>query len=353
MEYAAVIIPTLNRKKHLKRCVDSLLRNKESKITDLYISVDYPPYPKYKKGYEEVVEYVKTISGFKTVNIYVQEKNLGPGLNRRFLENEISKKHDKYIFTDDDNEFSLNFLSYINWGLEKFKNDDSVYAICSCTDFEMQNQNLNSDYFLITSYNPYGSGHWLHKNRICSSFLNQRFLEDVYNNTIKQDRLFNISPMIYYHVALDTLRLVSSMRGTNDSITYIDIWENVYIIENNLNCIKPTLPKSRNWGLDGSGVHSKENENANYTPNVKLDNLNDWPTNPIRMGRTEELINIENHRKHFKITKKDLIKSRIIFMFNRILGNERHRKLYCFVKPLFQILKGKHGIKKDEEIRYG
>ena len=105
MEYAAVIIPTLNRKKHLKRCIESLQRNSDAKSTDLYISVDFPPAEKYQKGYPEVCEYVKTITGFATVNLYYQDKNLGPGLNRKFLEEKIAEKHDKYIFTDDDNEF--------------------------------------------------------------------------------------------------------------------------------------------------------------------------------------------------------------------------------------------------------
>ncbi len=70
MEYAAVIIPTLNRIDHLKRCVNSLLKNAEAQNTDLYISVDYPPADKYRVGYEEVKKYVKTISGFKNVYIY-------------------------------------------------------------------------------------------------------------------------------------------------------------------------------------------------------------------------------------------------------------------------------------------
>ena len=143
MEYAAVIIPTLNRKKHLARCVNSLRQGTLAGKTDLYISVDFPPAEKYIKGYQEVIEFVKTITGFATVNIYYQKQNLGPGLNRKFLEDKISDKHDKYIFTDDDNEFSKNFLDYINWGLEKYKDDEKIYAVCSCTDFGIEVDDSN------------------------------------------------------------------------------------------------------------------------------------------------------------------------------------------------------------------
>ena len=41
--YAPVCIPTCNRYNKLKKCIESLIANKEAKKTELYISVDYPP----------------------------------------------------------------------------------------------------------------------------------------------------------------------------------------------------------------------------------------------------------------------------------------------------------------------
>ena len=51
MYRAPVLIPTCNRIHHLKRCVESIARNKLAKETELYISVDYPPSEKYQDGY--------------------------------------------------------------------------------------------------------------------------------------------------------------------------------------------------------------------------------------------------------------------------------------------------------------
>ena len=127
MEYVPVVIPTLNRYDHLKRCVESLKNNQESKYTDLYISVDFPPADKYKEGYETIKEYVKTITGFNNVHLYYQKENLGPGFNRLFLMDEARKEHNTYVFTDDDNEFSPNALAYMNWALETFKNDTRYF----------------------------------------------------------------------------------------------------------------------------------------------------------------------------------------------------------------------------------
>ena len=352
MEYAAVIIPTLNRIEHLTRCVESLLKNKEAIKTDIYISVDYPPSKRYEKGYMEVLAYVKTITGFLSVNIYYQEKNLGPGLNRKFLEEKISNIHDKYVFTDDDNEFSENFLAYINWGLEKYKDDESIYAICSCSDFDICNENTNSDYFMITAYNPYGAGHWIHKNKKCAGFLNQYSLNQIYKSKERQQILYNNSPMVYMCVAHDSLRMVSPMRGKNDSLTYIDIWENVYLIENNMKCVKPMLPKSRNWGLDGSGIHVSENDKEDYVPEIELDNSKEWANEPIRLDEDGESKNVALHRSKFRINKKEKKRCKQIYFLNYLFGN---KILYLFFRIVRTLYRKIFRIEKNEksEVMYG
>ena len=350
MEYAAVIIPTLNRKKHLERCVNSLKQGKLASKTDLYISVDYPPSEKYHEGYADVVDYVKTIKGFANIYIFFQKKNLGPGLNRKYLEDKLAEKHDKYVFTDDDNEFSLNYLEYVNWGLEKFKDDESIYAICSCTDFEIYSPNNDTDYFMNTSYNPYGSGHWIHKNIKCSYFLVQKSLNTIYKTTELQNRLFTYSPMVYMWVAMDSLRRVSPMRGKTDNLTYIDIWENVYIIVNNMKCIKPVIPKSRNWGLDGSGVHVNSNDVAGYIPSIELDKNECWCEFPTRMEENNEVINEELHQKKFCISKHERNKSKTLYTLNAMFGNRMVYGVYGFIRKIYRIITRKENL---DEVMYG
>ncbi|MBR3602259.1 MAG: glycosyltransferase family 2 protein [Lachnospiraceae bacterium] len=351
MEYAAIIIPTLNRYKHLKRCVESIKENKEAKYTDLYISVDFPPSDKYRDGYEEVKEYVTTIEGFATLNIYYQEKNLGPGLNRKFLEEKISVNHDKYVFTDDDNEFSNNFLSYVNWGLEKFKDDEDIYAICSTSDFEIKVKEADGDYMVLPAYNPYGTGHWLHKNRKCAAYLAQDIMRPIYKSKHLQDKLLYYSPMIYMCVASDTLRKEPAMRGKDDQLTYIDINENIYCILNDKKCVIPTKIKSRNWGLDGSGVHSHGGQNSDYQPSAKLD-AEEWGISPIRLTVENEELNRISHKDKFAISQKDKRKGKILYKINAVFGNKIVLKFYKFLRKIYRIIKGKP-LKDKQEVMYG
>ena len=50
-KYAPVMIPTLCRYEHLKRCIESLQMNSWAKYTDLYIGLDYPAKESHIDGY--------------------------------------------------------------------------------------------------------------------------------------------------------------------------------------------------------------------------------------------------------------------------------------------------------------
>ena len=106
MIYAPVLITTLNRYEHFKETITSLSQCTGADMTDLYIALDYPPTPFYEDGYRKIVEYLPTISGFKSVNIIKREKNYGMGKNfHDALHQVIFTKYDRFIFSEDDNLF--------------------------------------------------------------------------------------------------------------------------------------------------------------------------------------------------------------------------------------------------------
>ena len=46
-EFAPVLIPTLNRYEHFKRCLESLERCTWAEKTDVYVALDFPPSDKF------------------------------------------------------------------------------------------------------------------------------------------------------------------------------------------------------------------------------------------------------------------------------------------------------------------
>ena len=80
MEYAPVIIPTLNRFNHLKRCLESLEQCSGAGYTAVYVGLDYPPSECYEEGWREVtsyLEYKKDNNRFRSFNVFQRSINFG------------------------------------------------------------------------------------------------------------------------------------------------------------------------------------------------------------------------------------------------------------------------------------
>lgn len=269
MQYAPVIIPTLNRAEHLKRCLTSLGRNTGAEHTEVFVSVDFPPAEKYKEGYEQVKSVLQSIdsSCFKKLHIIYQEQNLGAMRNSEFLYNLISSDFDRYIYSEDDNEFSPNFLEYVNQGLEMFASDPNVLAICGAkdTDWETNGQSVA----LTKLYAAYGVGGWLKKraelrDRITNLVLSEKvYGPGVMWNLFKRNRcLFNI-----YVLGIICSDHGFFWRGEND----LRICDSVYSLYMHLSdgvCVAPAKCKSRTWGNDGSGVNMQKQD---------IDPEKEWP----------------------------------------------------------------------------
>lgn len=99
---------------------------------ELVIGLDYPPSEQYVDGWKKIKDYIHTITGFKKVTVFERERNygvLGSNSNIACLEKYAFEHYDAVIATEDDNVFSPCFLDYMNKGLEKYKDDDSVIAV--------------------------------------------------------------------------------------------------------------------------------------------------------------------------------------------------------------------------------
>lgn len=257
MQYAPILIPTLNRDGHLKRCLDSLAANSLAGETEIYISVDYPPADKYREGYKKVCKLLEEydFSAFSNHHILYQDKNLGPAANSDFLVKTASAFTDTVIYTEDDNEFSPNFLYYINKGFEEFNDDKDVVFLCGSSDAEWycpQEANVMKGKLL----SAYGLGYWISRKK--------RFVEDgnTYllcrkNWTIRNFRsLYKKNKVLFWIYVSGVL---CSEKGINwedkDHIRFCDSPISIYMHFSDYVCICPLVSKSRTFGNDGSGVN--------------------------------------------------------------------------------------------------
>lgn len=336
-EFAPVIIPTLCRYHHLRNLLDSLARNSLAGSTEIYISVDYPPSEKYVIDREILCNFLTEydFSAFKAVHVFYQEKNLGAALNSRFLINAVSKSHAKYIFTEDDNVVSQNFLEYMNWGLKEFKEDERVLSINSCNNYGAISCSSETNVLLSKMYVPYGIGKWAVKDikdeKRCAQYLLNKE-----NWTLK-----NLLRLFKQNAILCQIYL-RQILFTNDGFFYIsedELWccdtvITIYMYLSNRYCILPVTSKSLTKGNDGSGNMSINK--ALHEP--MLDDNNHFAA---LFGGSFEY-NMKNNRlayKHLRTIFKPHRFTTLFFIFMLFIKRKNRNKMIAWNKRLMKFVK--------------
>lgn len=165
MNCAPVLITVYHRLYTLRRCVEALRCNKEASDTCLYIASDAPYRDEDIKLIDAVRSYVKTITGFKSVILIARERNLGQHDNCEDALNRVLDEHGKVIFLEDDILASPTYLSYSNAGLEAFKDDNRVFAVCGYNSAVQVPKGWKQKWYALGRYSPWGAAFWRDKWR--------------------------------------------------------------------------------------------------------------------------------------------------------------------------------------------
>jgi hypothetical protein len=244
---APVVIPTLCRYDHFTQCIESLSRCTWADRTDVYIGLDYPAKESHWEGYNKIKTYLDTCElKFKSLNVVVRERNYGFGAkgNVATLQKQVLTQYDRFIMSEDDNVFSPNFLVFMNKGLEKFKDDKSVFAINGYRHFYPVKMEKNTFLRQNIEFSAWGYGIW-------------------------RDRVKNMPPYDYFANSFTLKKFfdVKKDMGCRRALNYwdfcfkpikawFDVPWSIYAYLENMDIIMPSeVSLVRNIGWDGSGEH--------------------------------------------------------------------------------------------------
>ncbi len=264
--YAPVIIPTLCRYDHFKRCIESLSRCTGAEYTELFIGLDYPLKKEHEDGYTQISDFISSISGFKDVKIFKRDKNFGVKQNVLDLKQQVAKEYDRFIYSEDDTEFAPNFLEYMNEGLTRYKDNPDVLFICGCTmpyfvDYEGYLKGYQFNSFPAKDYNAWGTGMW--------------FSKMPYGCGLSKDIVLHSFKLSYKAFKFGYSQAIDRMIFQLEKTTQLnDVCRRLYCAFNEKYGIFPRVSKVRNWGFDGSGLNSDNNIKLNNV--IELDTSSEF-----------------------------------------------------------------------------
>ncbi|GAB6283445.1 MAG: glycosyltransferase [Ignavibacterium sp.] len=246
MNLAPIALFVYNRLEHTKLAISSLIENEEAKESDLFIFSDGPKTEKNIPLVNEVRKFIKTINGFKSINIIEREKNIGLANSIITGISEVFNNYNKIIVLEDDLITSPYFLNFINKALDFYEKFPSVFAVSGFAPPIKINTNYNFDTYLIpTRSASWGWGTWKNIWKIIDwnikdfdIFIKDSFLQKKFNYTGNDM----------------TKMLIKQLKSEIDSWS---IRFDYNVFKHNGYCVYPIKSFILNQGMNGNGTHFK------------------------------------------------------------------------------------------------
>ena len=241
MKLAPIALFVYNRPAHTRRTVAALLKNELAKESDLIIYSDAPKYSDAADVVHEVRDYVRTIDGFRSVNIVERDRNWGLANSIIDGVTTVVNKYERIIVLEDDLVVSPVFLAYMHTALEKYSDEPRVMQI-SGNMFPVIHPEALPETFFCRVATSWGWATW---DRAWRKFEpDAKKLADMIT-TQKLRKEFD-SGYNYFQM------LTMQARGEIDS--WAVRWYASVFLSRGL-CLHPSLSLVSNIGHDGSGVH--------------------------------------------------------------------------------------------------
>ena len=244
--FAPVLIPTLNRHEHFKRCVESLAQCTHADQTELFIFLDYPLKDSHWEGYEHIKGHLPTIKGFKKVTVIERETNYGAVDNFIKSIQYLFEGYDRLIFSEDDNVFAPDFLSFVNNCLDVYKNREDIFSVSGYQYPIAMPGNYDKDVYIWQGFSAWGVGIWKDKwekvnfqQHVALSKI-RLFLKN-YKDVYRFQKIAN-----HYLEVMITMLEKKTVSGDGTVCLH------QYL--NNMYSVFPTISRVRNMGHDGSGT---------------------------------------------------------------------------------------------------
>jgi len=240
MQLAPIALFTYNRLWHTKQTVEALQNNLYVEESNLFIFSDGPKTEKDEPKVKEVREYLKTIKGFKNIEIIERDKNWGLANNIIDGVTKIVNEYGRIIVLEDDIVTSPYFLRFMNEALEMYKDEPNVASIHG---YIYPIDGLPETFF-IRGADCWGWATWKEKWAIFEPD-GQKLLDEVKKRGLQKEADFNGS-----YGFTDMLK--DQIKGKNNS--WAVRWYFSAFLKNMLT-LYPGQSYVKNIGMDAEGTH--------------------------------------------------------------------------------------------------
>ena len=268
---APVLIFAFNRPIHLDKTLEALKLNLLSDKTEIFIFIDGPRNNSDIELVDGVRKRARLQNGFKSITIFEQEKNIGLAKSIINGVSKIMSEYGKAIILEDDIITSPYFLLYMNEGLNKYLNEDSVMSIHGYLPDVRQNL---PETFFLKGTDCWGWATWADRWRKFNPD-GAYLLRELRRRNLLRD--FDLNG-----TCRNSEMLIDQIKGRNDS--WAIRWHASAFLVGGLT-LHPGRSLVRNIGNDNSGTHCGDTIRYDVKLTSSPVSLMDIPIEPSDQGR--------------------------------------------------------------------
>lgn len=260
MNLAPIALFVYNRPWHTQQTIEALKKNILAPESDLIIFSDGPKdSTESRESVFKLREYLKTISGFKSVKIVAREENYGLAKSIINGVTEVVNEYSRIIVLEDDMITSKYFLQYMNEALNLYEYEDKVISVHA---YIYPVKKLLPETYFLRGADCWGWATWKRGWDLFESDGKKLLKELVDRKLIKK---FDFNGSYPY-----TQMLHDQIAGKNNS--WAIRWYASAFLKDKLT-LYPGKSLINNIGFDGSGTHCRGMNKIDGVDNVENNNV--------------------------------------------------------------------------------
>lgn len=239
--FAPIAYFAFNRPQHTARTLAALSANPQAASTDLHVFVDGARDARDQAAVDEVLRIARAASGFASVSVHAAASN--QGLYRSITQgvSQVIAQAGKVIVVEDDILATPYFLSYMNDGLETYR---EVAAVGCIHAYSPAMQGF-PDFFFLRGGDCWGWATWADRWQLYREQTREMIGEMVASRQLKA--------FLDIHGHHSLAHLIKRARGRNQS--WAANWHASLFLANRLT-LHPGRSFVENIGNDGTGTHA-------------------------------------------------------------------------------------------------
>lgn len=242
-DLAPIALSTYGRLEHLKKTIVALRANRLAAASKLFIFSDGPK-PGDEQKVAAVRAFLKTIDGFRSVEIFERSRN-GRIQNNRGGIAYLLERYDRIIFLEEDVVTAENFLAFMNQSLDRYAANPRVFSVTGyCPPIRIADR-YPYPVFLFRRFNAWGFGIWKDRYEKIKYLTLAEFNRLYGNSTLRKAFTRGGGEDMLLMLRMDAMGKIDALDVKAMFAQFLSDQYTIY----------PTRSLVHNIGVDGSGFH--------------------------------------------------------------------------------------------------